>query len=65
MINLQIDGYATCVVMGALQEADLLWERRIADAEAGFHAPNFSIEGAKLCRDDLRNVIEQMRQANA
>lgn len=65
MINLQIDGYATCVVMGALQEADLKWDRLIADAEAGFHAPNFSIEGAKLCRDDLRAVIEQLRQANA
>ena len=65
MINLQIDGYATCVVMGALQEADLLWERRITDAEAGFHSPNLSIEGAKLCHDDLRAVIEQMRQASA
>tara|TARA_B100001059_G_scaffold36147_1_gene29253 strand:- start:775 stop:1035 length:261 start_codon:yes stop_codon:yes gene_type:complete len=62
MVNLQIDGYATCVVMGALQEADLKWDRLIADAEAGFHAPNFSIEGAKLCRDDLRAVIEQLRQ---
>ena len=62
MMNLQIDGYATCVVMGALQEADLKWDRLIADAEAGFHAPNFSIEGAKLCRDDLRAVIEQLRQ---
>ena len=62
MINLQIDGYATCVVMGALQEADLKWDRLIADAEAGFHAPSFDVEGAKLCRDDLRAVIEQLRQ---
>ena len=61
MTTLQIDGYATCVVMGALQEADLQWDRMIADAEAGFHAPNFDIEGAKLCRDDLRAVIAQLK----
>ena len=62
MTTLQIDGYATCVVMGALQDAYLLWERRITDAEAGFHSPNFSIEGARLCKEDLRKVIEQLRQ---
>ena len=61
MTTLHIDGYATCVVMGALQEADLKWARLIADAESGFHAPNFSIEGAKLCRDDLRAVIAQLK----
>ena len=61
MTTLQIDGYATCVVMGALQEADLKWDRMIADAETGHHAPNFSIEGAKLCRDDLRAVIAQLK----
>ena len=61
MATIKLDGYATCVVMQALQEADLQWDRRITDAEAGFHAPNFSIEGAKLCRDDLRAVIEQLK----
>jgi len=47
--------------MGALQEADLKWDRMIADAESGFHAPNFDIVGAKLCRDDLRAVIAQLK----
>ena len=61
MIELHIDGYATRVVVGALQEADLKWDRMIADAESGFHAPNFDIVGAKLCRDDLRAVIAQLR----
>ena len=61
MATIKLDGYATCVVMQALQEADLQWDRRITDAEAGFHAPNFSIEGAKLCRDDLRAVIAQLK----
>lgn len=61
MATIKLDGYATCVVMQALQEADLQWDRRIADAESGFHAPNFSIEGAKLCRDDLRAVIAQLK----
>ena len=46
MATIKLDGYATCVVMQALQEADLQWDRRIADAETGHHAPNFSIEGA-------------------
>ena len=61
MATIKLDGYATCVVMQALQEADLQWDRRITDAEAGHHAPNFSIEGAKLCRDDLRAVIAQLK----
>jgi len=61
MTTLHIDGYATCVVMGALQEADLKWDRMISDAESGFHAPNFDIVGAKLCRDDLRAVIAQLK----
>ena len=45
MATIKLDGYATCVVMQALQ-ADRLWER-IAEAEAG-ERPNFSIEGAKM-----------------
>ena len=61
MATIKLDGYATCVVMQALQEADQQWDRRIADAETGHHAPNFSIEGAKLCRDDLRAVIAQLK----
>ncbi len=65
MTTLQIDGYATCVVMGALQDSELKWDRLISDAEAGFHSPNFDVEGARLCRDDLRAVIEQLRQASA
>jgi len=61
MATIKLDGYATCVVMQALQEADLQWDRRITDAEAGHHAPNFDIVGAKLCRDDLRGVIAQLK----
>jgi len=60
MRTIQIDGYAVCVVMGALQDAHLQWERRIDDAESGFCSPNFDIEGAKLCRGDLLKVIEQL-----
>ena len=62
-MNITLTGYEIAVVMGALQEADLNWDRRIADAETGHHAPNFSLEGARLCRDDLRNVIERIRKA--
>ena len=61
MATIKLDGYATCVVMQALQEADLEWDRRITDAEAGHHAPNFDIVGAKLCREDLRGVIAQLK----
>ena len=38
------------------------WDRKIDDAEAGHCPPNFSIEGAKLLREDLRGVMEQIRQ---
>ena len=55
--TIKLDGYATCVVMQALQELTFSGIK-ITDAEAGHHAPNFSIEGAKLCRDDLRAVAQ-------
>lgn len=64
-MNITLTGYQVAVVMQALQESDLNWERKISDAETGHHAPNFDITGAKLCRDDLREVIEQIRQKDS
>ena len=61
-MNIQLDGYAVCVVLQALQEADLRWDRKIDDAEHGHCPPNFSIEGAKLLREDLRSVMEQINE---
>lgn len=62
-MNLQLNGYQVCVVLQALQESDLKWDRKIDDAETGHCPQNFSIEGAKLLREDLREVIEQIKLA--
>ena len=61
-MQLQLDGYAIQTVMQALQESDRLWDERIAEAEAG-ERPNFSIEGAKMMKDDLRLAMAQIRQS--
>ena len=61
-MQLQLDGYAIQTVMQALQESDRLWDERIAEAEAG-KRPNFSIEGAKMMKDDLRLAMDQIRQS--
>ena len=58
MATIKLDGYATCVVMQALQEADLQWDRRIADAESGL-CSKLQHRGSQFCRDDLRAVIAQ------
>ena len=61
-MNIQLDGYAVCVVLAALQDAELKWERKIDDAEHGHCPPNFSIAGAKLLQDDLRGVMKQIKE---
>lgn len=61
-MQLQLDGYAIQTVMQALQESDRLWDERIAEAEAG-KRPNFSIEGAKMMKDDLRLAMQQIRES--
>jgi len=61
-MQLQLDGYAIATVMQALQESDRLWDERIAEAEAG-KRPNFSIEGAKMMKDDLRLAMQQIRES--
>ena len=57
---ISISGYEITTLMQALQDADTLWEDRIAEAEAG-NRPSLSVEGAKLLRDDLRHMMEQIR----
>ena len=49
-MQLQLDGYAIQTVMQALKSRPS--DERIAEAEAG-ERPNFSIEGAKMMKDDL------------
>lgn len=61
-MQLQLDGYAIATVMQALQESDRLWDERIAEAEAG-KRPNFSIEGAKMMKEDLRLAMTQIRES--
>ena len=57
---ISISGYEITTLMQALQEADTLWENRIADAEAG-NRPALSVEGARLLQGDLRHTMEQIR----
>ena len=57
---ISISGYEITTLMQALQDADMLWENRISDAEAG-NRPALSVEGAKLLRDDLRHMMQQIR----
>ena len=61
-MQLQLDGYAIQTVMQALQESDCLWDKRIAEAEAG-ERPNSSIEGAMMMKDDLRLAMQQIRES--
>ena len=61
-MQLQLDGYAIATVMQALQESDRLWDEWIAEAEAG-KRPNFSIEGAKMMKEDLRLAMTQIRES--
>jgi hypothetical protein len=57
---ISISGYEITTLMQALQDADMLWENRIAEAEAG-NRPALSVEGARLLQDDLRYMMEQIR----
>jgi hypothetical protein len=57
---ISISGYEITTLMQALQDADMLWENRIAEAEAG-NRPALSVEGARLLQDDLRHMMEQIR----
>ena len=61
-MQLQVTGYAIEVLKQALQESDSLWEGRIAEAEAGTR-PNLSIEGARMMQDDLRDLLQQIKDA--
>ena len=61
-MKIQLNGYQTCVVMQALEDADRQWGARIINAQSGNGPDNFSIEGAKLLREDLRDVMKQMRR---
>ena len=63
-MNLSVTGYQIAALTQALQDADMLWNARIAEAEMG--APNrrnFSIEGARLLQDDLRDLLHQIQRA--
>ena len=63
-MNLSVTGYQIAALTQALQDADMLWDARIAEAEMG--APNrrnFSIEGARLLQDDLRDLLQQIQRA--
>ena len=62
-MNVQLNGYEIATVMQALQDADMLWDARIAEAQMGHpKRDNFSIEGARLLQDDLRAVMARMRK---
>ena len=59
-MNLQLNGYEIETVMQALQDSDTLWQARIDEAKRG-NRQNLSIEGAEMMRNDLRNVMAQIK----
>ena len=59
-MQLEVNGYAIDTLKQALQESDILWSERIAEAERG-DRPNLSIEGARMMQDDLRELLDQIK----
>lgn len=59
-MQLEVSGYAIDTLKQALQESDMLWQKRIDEAERG-ERPNLSIEGARMMQDDLRNLLAQIK----
>jgi len=63
-MNLKVNGYQIAALKQALQESSRLWDERIAEAERGEpNRRNFSIEGARLLQDDLRDLLDQLQWA--
>ena len=61
-MNLQVNGYQIAALTQALQESSRLWDERITEAMNGERV-NFSIEGARLLQDDLRDLLHQIQRA--
>ena len=61
-MNLQVTGYQIAALTQALQESSRLWDERITEAMNGERV-NFSIEGARLLQDDLRDLLHQIQRA--
>ena len=61
-MNLTVTGYQIAALTQALQDSSTLWDARIAEAEMGSpKRKNFSIEGARLLQDDLRDLLAQIK----
>ena len=61
-MQLQVTGYQIAALTQALQESSRLWDERITEAMNGKRC-NFSIEGARLLQDDLRDLLHQIQRA--
>ena len=61
-MQLNVTGYQICALTQALQESSRLWDERITEAMNGERV-NFSIEGARLLQDDLRDLLQQIQRA--
>ena len=59
-MQIEVSGYAIDTLKQALQESDMLWGARIAEAERG-ERQNLSIEGARMMQDDLRDLLAQIK----
>ena len=62
-MNLTVTGYQIAALTQALQDSSTLWDARIAEAQMGKpNRRNFSIEGARLLQDDLRDLLQQIQR---